>query len=216
MVSQRGSHPSCIVRQANSRIAHGVSATQNVSTGGGPYGLSNTSVLPPLAHNPTAHRLADGSYLIYHIGNGKAHKDPMHCHNGTTPGAAVAAAWDEPAAGLADTLMPNMLHSNSTEGPWEAVGAGASYGECNNPAAWQMKNGTVLLVCKVTPGPEGWRQFAIYTADTWRGPYHFRRLTPVYGEDAYVWQSATSGDWHMLFHAMHPKKVPSTAWSAGA
>ena len=182
--------------------------------------MDNSSVLTPFAHEPTVHRLADGSYLIYHVGNGTFHKGaPLHCKNGTTPPAG-ARPPPQPqglkSKPISETLTPNMLHSQSLDGPWEAVGAGELFGECNNPAAWQMKNGTVLLVCKVTPGPEGWRQFAIYTADTWRGPYHFRRLTPVYGEDAYVWQSATSGDWHMLFHAMHPKKVPSTAWSAGA
>ena len=82
------------------------------------------------------------------------------------------------------------LYSKSLDGPWSTlevpmrggVVAGASSG-CTNPAAALLKNGTVLLVCKVSSNVQKWRQMAVYTAPHWRGPYDFRRLTPVYGED---------------------------------
>jgi hypothetical protein len=52
----------------------------------------------------------------------------------------------------------------------------------------------------------------VATAPHWRGPYTARRLTQVYGEDAYIWRAPEDGSFHMLLHTMHPSKIPSTAW----
>lgn len=108
-------------------------------------------------------------------------------------------------------VSPNLAVATSLDGPWELTGGGGS--SCNNPGAHFFPNGTVLLVCKVAliPAESPWRQMAIYVADSWRGPYQFRALAPVFGEDAYIWKGPRA--FHMLLHTMHPHKTATTAWS---
>merc|ERR1712039_516270 len=60
-------------------------------------------------------------------------------------------------------------------------------------------------------GGSPWRQMAVYIAESWRGPYRLRTLTPVFGEDAYVWEGPRA--FHMIVHSMHPHKIPTVAWS---
>ena len=174
----------------------------------GPFAVVPDSppIAPPFAHNPTVHGPApDGFYVIYHIGSGKpsSHGPPRtDCTNGTTPAEHASSLALEPPTTMSPAA-PTMLFSKSLTGPWNSallaieavpgsqsasvVAAQSSTSGCNNPAASFLKNGTVLLVCKVsvTP-PNKWRQMAVYTASHWRGPYSFRRLTPVYGEDPYL------------------------------
>ena len=229
--------------QRNSLIA--IATNTDASSPAGPFTLPgpNASVAPALvmksfAHNPTAHGPTPGTspvYLVYHIGDGHAsrHGSPRtDCTNGTTPppppaalgATAAAAALDDEAApphGLPAVMTPNLLVAGTLSGPWTTHKWAKNEGSCNNPGAAVLKNGTVVLVCKVSvnKGPDGktWRQMAIYVAPTWKGPYEFRRLTPVYGEDAYIWYSTAddngTGAFHMLLHSMHPHKIPTTAWS---
>ena len=59
-----------------------------VSVSGSPIGpyVNETRVLPWFAHNPTASRQADGSLLIWHIGDGGSSGSfNANCTNGTTP-----------------------------------------------------------------------------------------------------------------------------------
>jgi hypothetical protein len=238
--------------QRNSRIGVATSATPL-----GPF--SPLDAEPPLgafAHNPTVHGPApDGSWLIFHIGDGHAtaHGPPRRdCTNGTTPAARQpvsappAPVPSPPHPLLPKTIHPDILVSKSLKGPWTKLGPG---GGCNNAAPCFLKNGTVLLICKVavTPMPAGqkpWRQMAVCeyssssplsascthayighgltlsyrlplsdVAPTYKGPYTLRRLTPIYGEDAYVYYDRVHDAFHMLLHAMHPHKTPTTAWS---
>ena len=187
----------------------------------GPFRYDGRAVaLGAFAHNPTVHGpTADGEYLIFHIGKGEAtaHGPPRtDCVNGTTPGATAAAP---PGAGSSPDpppeVNPAILYSSSLAGPWRPFRGAGSGPDCNNPAPALLANGSVLLVCKLQlePQPSPWRQMAVYIAPTWRGPFRFARLTPVWGEDAYVWRDPARGAFHMLLHAMHPHKVPTTAWS---
>ena len=185
--------------QTNSQIS--VARSTNPT---GPFAVvpGSPPIAPPFAHNPTVHGPApDGFYVIYHIGSGQpsSHGSPRtDCTNGTTPAKHASLALEPPAT--MSPAAPTILFSKSVTGPWysallaiEAVpgpgsqSAARSTVGCNNPAASFLKNGTVLLVCKVsvTP-PNKWRQMAVYSASHWRGPYSFRRLTPVYGEDPYL------------------------------
>lgn len=214
----------CCDVQRNSQISI---ATSTHPTG--PFMVEEGSqpIASPFAHNPTVHGpTLDGYYIIYHIGSGKpsSHGQPLlNCKNGTTPKLGLEPTL--PPSQPLPPSVPTMLVSKKLAGPWTSTAlptitqtAAGSDGDgsngCNNPAAALLNNGTVLLVCKVAVTPPGnWRQMAIYTAPNWRGPYTFRRLTQVYGEDAYVWYDAYRDAFHMIFHSMHPHKVPSTAWS---
>lgn len=207
--------------QRNSQIA--IATSQHPT---GPFAVEESlgPVAKAFAHNPTVHGpTPDGYYVIFHIGSGKpsAHGMPqLDCKNGTTPPKLSDRSQATPPPPLPPSV-PNILVSKELAGPWSSAPlriiahpeAGGS-SSCNNPAATFHQNGTVLLVCKVsvTP-PDKWRQMAVYTAPSWRGPYTFRRLTPVFGEDPYVWHNPQRDAYHMIFHSMHPHKLPSTAFS---
>lgn len=225
----------------NSRIGMATSASPI-----GPFTFddssSSTSVVQPAwSHNPTVYgpirtkTTAEGHdpiYLIYHIGNGhaSAHGWPRKdCTNGTTPRHrldALDVPVRTPPFVVPKVVVPDMLVSSSLSGPWKPHRGGllnSTGWHCNNPAPAFLSNGTVVLVCKLAPrrGPDGkpWRQMAIYVAPGWEGPYEFRRLAPIYGEDAYIWHDpdadSGTGAFHMLYHAMHGGlgKTPTTAWS---
>lgn len=203
--------------QHNSAIAHLVSASA-----AGPYTqASATPVLPPFAHNPTAHLAPDGTWLLYHIGTGTPSAGrPVitNCRNGTTPAALLPAGSEAAGAsscGSHDDFAPSLLTSKSPDGPWEAAAFPGGGDGCNNPAAFVFGNGTTLLVCKVDDASAGGiRTMQVAVAKTWRGPY--RKVGPptqVHGEDAYIFQQPEDGSLHMLLHAMHPHKVCTTAWS---
>jgi hypothetical protein len=65
---------------ANSRLAvqHNSAISRAVSFGGpgGPYKAVGAVVESPFAHNPTIHQAPDGTYVIYHIGDGQTHSRP--------------------------------------------------------------------------------------------------------------------------------------------
>ena len=214
-----------------------------------PSWAHNPTVHGPILTPPAGYEQATGNssstsavYLIYHIGTGHGGiygKPRTDCTNGTTPSSrdgdaatdgATAAVQPRAVGGpippppfvLPRAVTPNLLVASSVNGPWAPHRWGKLGWGCNNPGAAVLKNGTVVLACKVMlhRGPDGglpWRQMAIYVAPSWRGPYELRRLTPVYGEDAYVWHDPAAdggtGAFHMLLHAMRPTKVPTTAWS---
>jgi hypothetical protein len=67
--------------QHNSAIRHLTSSTPE-----GPY-TPHEIILAPFAHNPTVQRATDGTYLIFHIGDGTSgHRPPYtNCSHGQTP-----------------------------------------------------------------------------------------------------------------------------------
>ena len=51
-----------------------------------------------------------------------------------------------------------------------------------------------------------WRQFGIFVASTWRGPYEFRRLAPIFGEDAsYIWHDPKADGGTGAFKMLYSK-----------
>ena len=65
---------------------------------------------PAFAHNPTVHKHPDGTYVIYHIGNGvpSSHGKPINnCINGTTPpSATVRTGASQSSAGAVAANVP--------------------------------------------------------------------------------------------------------------
>lgn len=192
----------------------------------GPYKFVK-QIQSAFAHNPTVHKHPDGTYVIYHIGNGKpynGHGNPIKtCTNGTTPHTTTTAAAGrmhstDNAQGpslpeIGSLVTPTMLVATSATGPW-APATSASGSSCNNPAAYFYPNGTVVLICKVmSAGSNGIRQMQVSTAPSWQGPYTVRSTPKVYGEDAFIWRANEDGNFHMLLHSMHPTKICTTAWS---
>ena len=228
--------------KTNSRIC--MSTAENGDFPTGPFGFNNGSncsvVLPVWAHNPSVYgpikeNNGDPVYLMFHIGDG--HKSNIYgpprtgCKNGTTPQSKsnprqyinIESPVPYPPFVLPKKVTPNLLVSTRIDKGWKPHKWEKELGwSCNNPSAAFLKNGTVVLACKVlvTQGPEKglpWRQIAIYVAPNWRGPYMLKRLTKVFGEDPYIWFDPEAdngtGAFHMLLHSMKPRKVPTTAWS---
>lgn len=227
--------------KTNSRIC--MATNDNVDSPTGPFVFRNNTqasvIMPVWAHNPSVHgpieqENGDPVYLIYHIGDG--HNSIVNgpprtdCTNGTTPQseflsneARLANPVPYPPFVLPKEVTPNLLVSSSISKGWQPHKWEKKLGwSCNNPSATFLKNGTVVLACKVlvTQGPDKglpWRQIAIYVAPNWKGPYELKRLTKVYGEDPYIWFDPEAdngtGAFHMLLHSMRPTKVPTTAWS---
>eukprot|EP00658_Telonema_sp_P-2_P054175 TRINITY_DN43119_c0_g1_i1.p1 TRINITY_DN43119_c0_g1~~TRINITY_DN43119_c0_g1_i1.p1 ORF type:complete len:344 (-),score=25.93 TRINITY_DN43119_c0_g1_i1:42-1073(-) len=188
--------------QRNSRIVHLTSAKPT-----GPFVQSDV-VLDAFAHNPTLHRAPDGTWLVYHIGNGvpDSHGPPLKtCTHGVTPPSTVDddARLPPPLPlDVGDEIAPNLLWAARPSGPWnDGRRIAGDAKSCNNPGPYIFSNGTVLLVCKVTSGDgQKIRQMAIAVAPSWEGPYTVRSLAPVYGEDAYVFRQPQDGNLHMLLH----------------
>jgi len=119
----------------------------------GPYLYKDVAV-PLYSHNPQIVVDRSGSspvYLIYHIGGGSG-GNAKNC-------ATFRSSQSHPS--IQELLAGGLIHyATSPDGPWEGVSP-SGLGNCNNPAPYLDKNGTVLLVCT----------HASYIAASWKGPY---------------------------------------------
>ena len=170
--------------QRNSRIVHVVASNPTGPYAPAPNQSGIQQVLAPFSHNPTVHYYPpDQSYFLMHIGSGKTDAvsdPPLHCLNGTTPRSQSAPAPNQQRRSslsfpLAASVNPGMLVANSLYGPWTDTGGDWS---CNNPAATVLRNGTVLLICKVTVDAEHWRQMAVYSAPHPTGEFQLLGASP--------------------------------------
>ena len=98
----------------NSIIRHAVAAHPE-----GPYTAAEV-VMPPFAHNPTAIRAPDGTYLIYHIGCGTLNKGNKPCTD-CADGASGPTCKGTGEAVACNSTTTNILYSQSLDGPWEQV-----------------------------------------------------------------------------------------------
>ena len=198
--------------ESNSEITIATAPTQH-----GPF-TPRAVLLAPFAHNPTLHRLLNGSLIVAHIGQGRAERPLItNCSGGVTPPASGAPPPPPPPAlpalGVRGTPLPppNFLllaSGDPSDGsPWVEVNSAGGAWAANNPALWiDPADGSALLVYKVgcpCPPPCAFcRQFGVATAGAWGGAFTDQGLIPVYGEDAYVWRDpagVANGGYHMLF-----------------
>ena len=190
----------------NSFIQHAVSNTPE-----GPYEPREV-VMPPFAHNPTALRAPDGTYLIYHIGCGTpvggappctdcaGGKSGKSCHG---PGEMVAC----------DDRTTNILHAASPDGPWGQLNApfvksatmGTPY-QIDNPTVSFFPNGSLLMLGRGGNLRKESQSDGVITAPGWRGPYTMHTAMNAGSggagpdiEDPFVW-SDRRGHFHALFH----------------
>jgi len=115
----------------NSRIDHAVSSSAT-----GPYHLVDVAV-NTWAHNAAAVTLHDGSFAIFHIGNGAGAPDGGENCNSTEYKGPI----------LVPEAAGSTIHvSKSLNGPWKPL-QGNTLGDCNNPAPWVHRNGTIFILC---------------------------------------------------------------------
>ena len=125
----------------NSRIDHAVADEIT-----GPFVFKDVAI-PTWSHNAAPVRLKDGSFAIFHIGDGTG--SPTGGNNCTkreiTPPRTL---WPSKQAFM-DNLPAggSTIHiSSSLDGPWLPL-LNNTLGSCNNPAPWVHPNGTLYCLC---------------------------------------------------------------------
>lgn len=162
--------------QVNSRIEHAVA--EDIT---GPYTFKDVAV-PTWSHNPAPVVLPDGTYALFHIGNGSSGVDGgQNCSSGLPPKAAA------PVAGRSAGYIQV---SRSLDGPWSPL-VNNTLGFCNNPAPWVHSNGTIYIVC----------YRVLYRADSIHGPW--TKLSELYpsvhvGEDPDLYMDKRG--FHIISH----------------
>lgn len=191
----------------NSIIRHAVSPSPM-----GPFARREV-VMPVFAHNPTAIRAPDGTYLVYHIGCGDGRPDYppcTKCSGGYTPQTGCAGPGEQNGCTRTTT---NILWSSSPNGPWQRYNATfvnsatMTWPGFDNPTVTFFPNGSLLALSRGgNPAAEA-ESDGVVTAPHWRGPYTFHAMvgTPAGPavEDPFVYQDHR-GNFHALFHTFIP------------
>jgi len=166
--------------------SHAVSTTVE-----GPYKFQDTAV-PVWCHNPQVVVLPDGSYAMFHIGNGNG-GSPANC---TTELDAAAEGYMAPELPAAGTPGSTIHVSKSLNGPWEALTTNTLPG-CNNPAPFVHTNGTIFIICN---------GFSLYRAPGINGPWTQVTQISISGqpagnvEDPFLWIDPSSGVFKAFWH----------------
>ena len=205
----------------NSEVIHAESDTPD-----GLFHTEGTPVVLPFAHNPAVAVAADGTYIIFHIGEGTTPRSKQGNCSGGTSGLDTngTRAWcaaslhqateTQPVAGQ-KWNAPNIAYSTSPSGPWTQLDGGGSWG-ADNPAPVFLENGTVLLYAKmacnetINPRHAACYQYGLLRAEHWRGPWTFVRMIEVFGEDVAAWRDQR-GFYHMLLQG-GPYKGTASAY----
>eukprot|EP00658_Telonema_sp_P-2_P052700 TRINITY_DN4095_c0_g1_i1.p1 TRINITY_DN4095_c0_g1~~TRINITY_DN4095_c0_g1_i1.p1 ORF type:complete len:311 (+),score=24.15 TRINITY_DN4095_c0_g1_i1:366-1298(+) len=163
--------------QSNSMIVSAVADAPD-----GPYDQKVQPVTGPWSHNAMISRHPNGTYFLFHIGDGT-----------TKRGIANCSSRPDPFYPFHEPPSCNTHASDRLEGPWRpAPGIPA----INNPAPFFFDNGTTLIYGRTD----------VHWAPSIDGPWdpsHKRTTVPVSGkmvpEDPFVWREPRG--FHMLFNA---------------
>jgi arylsulfatase A-like enzyme len=212
--------------QTNSACWHATAAAPE-----GPFG-NESRVLAPFAHNCLVRRAADGTFLLYHIGeaNGPA---PTPCTNASGADASGAGADGADVGGArADHVsgigFNSLSFATSVWGPWTPLGFSIMNGTggetdwdgtITNLAPWPLADGSVLVGFRGKNSSSRVERIGIASAPSWRGPYTKLVDGPIFpiqrvaqdddvtGEDPFVWVTP-NGVAHMLWHVCCGSTAP--------
>jgi hypothetical protein len=192
----------------------------------GPYG-NDSLVYGAFCHNALVRRAADGTYLLWHIGDGAEPGGVKPC-TATRADNGVGAALSAAGGAGGNIGFNTFSYAPSVWGPWTPMGVSVLNGSghasdwdavVTNLAPWPMPDGRVLLGFRGKSG-QGVEQLGMAAAQHWRGPYTRLSTTPLfagtpwngsaYGEDAFLWVDATTGVGRLLFHRCCGPNPPGT------
>ena len=183
--------------QTNSRIDHVVAASIT-----GPYSFRDVAVGVNAA-NSVPKRLPDGSYAIFHTGDGN--KGPNAGPNCSTPSAFSNTTTDTTISFAAPrTKGSQQIHvSQHLDGPWTALSPN-TLPACGNPAPHIHANGTFFIVCQ---------HHLLYRSSTIHGPWSLvvdlQSIIDGQGgsvlgkyEDPFMYQDSpkNGANWHIVYH----------------
>jgi len=173
----------------------------------GPYTYKE-QVLQAWGHNPMPARAPDGTYLIYHIGDGKPMGEIQNCTHGEMEKddhkrvRFSKKRTTLPEAG--EEINVNILFSETPVGPWRQHKE-VQEDPADNPTPYFFPNGTVILLHRIdiwaNDTPISYILEA--TAKHWTGPY-ISRGGPIFlhqNEDPFIYRN-NAGHFHALFHGM--------------
>ena len=154
----------------------------------GPYEFHDVAI-GVWSHNPAPITLPDGTFAIFHIGNGLHDGNVTDCSNGND-----RVLFSEPSSSLSSS--GSTVHtSSSLYGPWEPLENNTLPG-CNNPAPFVHSNGTIYIVCQ----EKLYRTESIYNNWTFvSNVSHPNGPSAIY-EDPYLYVDHR-GHFHLLYHA---------------
>ena len=202
--------------QSNSEIYH---ATADAPEG--PFSMGER-VLPTFNSNPSLTRAADGTWLLFSIGQGTV--VPTNCTTTHAPGSMGYGT-----RGYTGNIT-TVHYSKSLNGPWEQLRVPDGSGKAGatttailpgftNPSATALANGTIV-VAGIPQGccSDGFAHVA--TAPSWQGPYTIVRDRPLVQwddqkdrlfvfEDVHLWFDSPSHRWMMLMH-QYNRSEPQT------
>eukprot|EP00039_Didymoeca_costata_P008545 m.113291 g.113291 ORF g.113291 m.113291 type:complete len:386 (+) comp14126_c0_seq2:63-1220(+) len=184
----------------------------------GPFNYAET-VVRPFAHNPTAHKLPDGSIAIWFIGDGSG-PTPKDCRsNIPSPLTSSSSNFSSKVGGCGGI---SVAHSKSVFGPWTITPllvsncASSRWLNCSftNPAPHILPNGTVLMAFQAGychhPAGFGLELLGVARATSFLGPYELLTGNPLVknppyclagtAEDPTLWRN--SRGWHIIAHGM--------------
>lgn len=180
----------------NSRIDHGVAKEIT-----GPYVFSDVAI-GVWAHNSAPIKLADGTFAIFHIGDGTLGPDGgQNCSHRDS----VKPDFRGNAKKILYGPKSSCVHvSKSLYGPWEPDLFFSSdfCNNCNNPAPWVHQNGSIFANC----------QGSLIRADSLSGTWttvssiSFQGGPPGNYEDPFLY--TTFRGFHMLYHVYNTTEHP--------
>ena len=162
-------------------------------------------------HNPTVQRAADGTFVLFHIGQVDPGRVPA-CSS-----ASYTCASNQPPPLPTDgRAFLTFMSAPHPAGPWTPLGRAAFTGNgsgwlgwVSNPSVHFFANGSALLAfrAKVMPGggagtpPVGTEVIGLASAPSWRAPFRLLVGAPIVvaHEDPHVWADAR-GNLHLLSH----------------
>jgi len=191
----------------------------------GPY-VFQEEILTPWAHNSQPHKAPDGTYLIYHIGNGKYPPwgPPENCSNmdiDLMKKRFSPKRRYKRRSATANTVPVHYVYSHSATGPWKPNAKVTGEDPCDNPTAYFFPNGSVILLYRmdIWANTTPYSEIHMATAPSWKGPYITQSPIntggPIFqrqGEDPFIYRDAR-GNFHALFHDMEAGFPYQTTWS---
>ena len=184
--------------KAQSTVVHAIASSPE-----GPY-MRVSTVLKHEAHNPAALR-HNGSWYIFHIGDGDAPKNVSACTGGEGP---------PPPAGHVVTKHAIHVSRSGPAGPFVPVPTGSEFiaHGCNNPSPMRHPNGTVYLGCTWSLRRAKQPDLSRWSKAWSIAPKSGRTWLNRSWEDPFLWVDAR-GNWHVLAHTYTDDVFPALSYS---
>jgi hypothetical protein len=172
-----------------SQVDHAISKTIT-----GPYEFHDKAI-DVWSHNPAPVTLPDGTFAIFHIGNGVHSGNVTDCSKNLNSTKQMKIDDQDVMVNGEEEIGSTIHVSRSLYGPWEPL-QNNTLPSCNNPAPFVHSNGTIFIVCNL----HLYRTESIRTNWTLVSNVSAPNGPQAIYEDPYLYVDHR-GHFHLLFHA---------------